>query len=82
MIEPKLPEFGPIQISIRVSDEPYEEGNYAPWLHIQAYHTNRKKAVVTSLKDDILEMEVPRKFYRADVEAFISEYGKEILEKW
>ena len=80
MIEPKLPEYGPIQVSLRVSDEPYQEGKYAPCLHIRAYHENVKEVVLTSYMDDKLEMEVPKKFYRADMETFISVCGKEILE--
>ena len=83
MINPKLSayeDFGPIQISARISDEPYEEGKYAPHLHIKAYHTNRKKVVITGCVGEDIEMEVPRKFKRADMETFISICGKEILE--
>ena len=83
MIEPKfslLDDFGPIQMSYRISDEPYEEGKYAPHLYVKAYHTNRKKVVITGCVGEHIEMEVPRKFKRADMETFISICGKEILE--
>jgi len=31
-------EVGPIQVSVRLGDEPYAEGSFAPYLHIKAYH--------------------------------------------
>jgi len=81
MIEPKLPEYGPIQLSIRVSDMPYEEGKCAPYLHIRAYHTDRRDVVVTSFENEKIEMEVPKDFHKADMETFISICGQDILER-
>ena len=84
MIESKFSiydDFGPIQASIRISDEPYKEGKYAPYLHIRAYHTNRKTIKITPCDNEIIEMDVPKKFKRADLETFISINGKKILER-
>ena len=80
MSELNLCEYGPIQLSIRVSNESCQDGGYAPWLHIRAYHTNRKKVVITSFKDEKVEMEVPQKFYKADMKAYISICGEDILK--
>jgi hypothetical protein len=84
MIKPKIPtlyEYGPIQISVRISDEPYEEGKYAPHLHIKAYHSTRRKINITPCKNELIEMEVPKKFKRSDLETFVSICGKDILER-
>lgn len=84
MIESKTPAFnayGPIQVSVRISDEPYKEGKYAPYLHIKAYHTNCKKIKIHPCNNELIEMDVPKKFKRTELETFISVCGRDILKK-
>lgn len=81
MITPKIPEFGPIQISVRLGDEPHTEGSFAPHLHIKAYHENVKIINIAPRPDEIIEMQVPHGFYTADMLEFIETSGMKIYSE-
>lgn len=72
---------GPIQISVRIGDEPYSEGMFAPHLHIKAYHEKVKTIDISLRPDEVVEMSVPQGFTKRDMLTFIEQNGEEIYGK-
>ena len=81
-IKPLFPHetFGHFQFSQRISTSPYEVGKFAPHLHIQAYHENRKKVVVIPHEHEVIELLIPQRFTLSDTQQFVAENEQELLD--
>ena len=73
--------IGPYRISHRVSSSPYEEGKYAPHLHIRAYHENVRKVRVSPYSNETIELSVPKKFILSDTKRFVADNEMALFAK-
>lgn len=83
-IEPKLDwneNIGPYQFSHRAASSPYEAGKYAPHLHIAAYHESVRKVRIFSCPNEIIRMDIPRRYTLNDTKRFVAEHEQVLFDQ-